>query len=82
MVAPDADHPGVVQEPDGLFEAASQLEHIAEDDEAVGPMLLQDRQGPPQFVLLLVDIGQDANPHGDAISSPRADRPQANEDPT
>jgi hypothetical protein len=63
MVAPDADRTGPSEEIDRLLQAASHLEHVAEDHEAVGPVLLEDRQRPPQVTEILVDVRQDADPH-------------------
>jgi hypothetical protein len=58
----------------------ARLEHVAEGDEAVGALRAQQVDGPPQFFDLLVDVGQDAQPHGAdlrPLAHPRYDAPGA-----
>ena len=67
VVAPNADCPSFCEEINSLSQAVSELEQVAEDDEAVGPLLSEDINRPPQVAQVLMNVCQDSDSHSKAF---------------
>jgi hypothetical protein len=48
----------------------SQLEHVAEDDKAIGPVLSEDINRPPQAAQILMNVCQDSDSHERPFPAP------------
>jgi hypothetical protein len=66
VIAPDADCTGIGEEIHRLLQAVPQLEHVAEDHEAVGTLLMEDINRPAKVRQALVNVRQDSDPHEQA----------------
>ena len=80
VIAPDADCTGIGEEINGLFQAVPQLEHVAEDHEAVGTLLMEDIDRPPEVRQALMDVRQDSDPHKQATLTFGGMPPDSHED--
>jgi hypothetical protein len=58
VVAPDAHGLNLLEQAHRLLDPLARLENVAEDDEALGPMLLEHGNGLLQFPGVLVDVSQ------------------------
>jgi hypothetical protein len=58
VVAPDAHGLDLPKEAHRLLDPLTRLENVAQDDEALGPVLLEHGNGLLQFPGVLVDVGQ------------------------
>ena len=68
VVTPDPARAGLGQKFDGLLQAVGHPAHVAEHDEPVDALALEDPQRPPQRIQGFMDVREDADPHGPAIS--------------
>ena len=58
MVAPDAHSLHLLEQAHRLLDPLPRLENVAQDHEAVGPVLPQHGDGLAEFPRLLMDVGQ------------------------